>query len=227
MLFIITILLIFLFAFMCLSIYKSNYIDPESIGWNKYKLSTEDQYLLQDVQKELSKLLKDVTKLAKDNNIKMIADAGTLIGAMRHNGWIPWDDDMDFLVDMNDIKRFKNILINNNFHIESNHFYKNKGIKILTESGGFIDIFPIELKIKINGRQTKLNYSDLYPLNQSMFENTVVSTPRNIDEYLKTQLFYKKYKTIDSIPSYKYRNPKHMSEIKKWNKFLRKKNKHR
>lgn len=50
---------------------------------------------LPEVHIEMMRLLKIIDKVAKVNNIPYWIDGGSLIGAARHKGFIPWDDDLD------------------------------------------------------------------------------------------------------------------------------------
>jgi lipopolysaccharide cholinephosphotransferase len=50
---------------------------------------------LKDVQLRLLNLLKIIDEIARENNIDYWIDGGTLLGAVRHGGFIPWDDDLD------------------------------------------------------------------------------------------------------------------------------------
>lgn len=57
-----------------------------------YQLSDEELRQVQLIELEL---LIEVDRICKKNNIKYNIIAGTLLGAVRHKGYIPWDDDAD------------------------------------------------------------------------------------------------------------------------------------
>lgn len=56
----------------------------------------ERKYLsLQEIQQEELRLLNHLADFCESHNLTFSLDAGTLIGAVRHKGFIPWDDDID------------------------------------------------------------------------------------------------------------------------------------
>ena len=54
-------------------------------------------------------ILADVDKVCRLNDIEYFAEWGTLLGAVRHHGYIPWDDDMDICMKRQDYNKFLQI----------------------------------------------------------------------------------------------------------------------
>lgn len=67
-----------------------------------YKISSE----MKKVWAVQIDLLEQVKKICKKHGLKYFADSGTLIGAIRHKGYIPWDDDIDLVMMRNDYNKF-------------------------------------------------------------------------------------------------------------------------
>ena len=63
--------------------------------------------LLRKAQLRMLHILEVVDGICRKENIPYWLDAGTLLGAVRHKGFIPWDDDMDICILKKDYKRFK------------------------------------------------------------------------------------------------------------------------
>lgn len=117
---------------------------------------------LKELQGEELKILKDVHAFCTQHNIRYSLYGGTLIGALRHKGFIPWDDDIDIIMPRPDYDRFCNEYRSSDYKVaelkhEKDHMlgfarvYDDKRTTmvskvpwILQEVGVCIDIFPAD-----------------------------------------------------------------------------------
>lgn len=111
-------------------------------------------------------IMKDIIAICNKHNICYFLAGGTALGAVRHNGFIPWDDDVDLIMPRKDLNRFVQIFDqelgdkyelcspNAEPHMVSSlitEVYKKNTLKTILMNintpfpkGVHIDIFPIE-----------------------------------------------------------------------------------
>lgn len=122
--------------------------------------------LLRRQQMRMLEILVEVDKICKKHDICYWLSSGTLIGAMRHNGFIPWDDDLDIEMMRSDYLRLMEVLPSElpewlalqNDETDPNYFFfyakvrdrrsrmleQNNYDRQWQEQGIYIDIFPME-----------------------------------------------------------------------------------
>lgn len=129
----------------------------------RYYLSDEELRKVQMVQLEL---LQEVDRICKKCDIHYNIIAGTLLGAIRHDGYIPWDDDADVALMRDEYEKFRSACES---ELDTTRFYfqdhrntpgyrwgygklRRKGTSFLREhqehmpyeQGIFIDVFPLD-----------------------------------------------------------------------------------
>ena len=65
---------------------------------------------LKHLQKVLLMILKDFIEICEENDLNYYVCGGTALGAVRHNGFIPWDDDVDVYLFRKDYEKFLEIV---------------------------------------------------------------------------------------------------------------------
>ena len=72
---------------------------------NRELITLKDEDLKKMQEKSLE-IAKYVLSFCKERNIRIFFFAGSLLGAVRHSGFIPWDDDIDLIIPAPDFERF-------------------------------------------------------------------------------------------------------------------------
>ena len=120
---------------------------------------------LQIIKNAELRIVNEINQICLRNNIKYSMIGGTLIGAVRHHGFIPWDDDIDLMMERSEYERFLSISekeLSEEFYIADYEHTPSIGepfTKIMMKNtvmrecftgssnapaGIFVDIFPVD-----------------------------------------------------------------------------------
>ena len=135
---------------------RFNYFKKNNIDITTFPKATGQ---MRDIQLANLKILMFFDKLCKENNLTYWLDFGTLLGAVRHKGYIPWDDDIDISMMREDYEKVFDIVNNNKYdcdiyaeHYHSQNYpgkYFHTKIKHKKYPYLFVDIFPSDFLGKV------------------------------------------------------------------------------
>jgi len=109
---------------------------------------------LHKVHRANLEILRAIRDICKKHNITYLIDSGTLLGAVRHRGFIPWDDDIDLCFRREDFERFKviaNLELPKNMELVMPYEYQN--------GSAFYDFVP--RVVYLNSRRHSDNDEDM------------------------------------------------------------------
>ena len=107
------------------------------------------------------KIMEDIDAFCRANSIPYTISDGTMLGAVRHGGFIPWDDDLDILMLREDFDRFVATYPSDRYHLLFNargdeEYFVDGYAKVCdpsttyserrskTKYGVFVDVFPLD-----------------------------------------------------------------------------------
>lgn len=124
-----------------------------------------EKYELSPLQKKLLDMLRWFDQFCRDNNLNYYLLGGTMLGAARHQGFIPWDDDIDVGLFREDYEKFITLMENsvkeNKYIVEAPNSKNDdfcypyakiydisttliENYNIPLKRGIFIDVFPLD-----------------------------------------------------------------------------------
>lgn len=204
---------------------KHGFYDPISEATKSVTKVAEEEKTRLETLEEVRRLqlieleiLKEVDRVCRENGIKYYLGEGTLLGAIRHHGFIPWDDDVDILMPREDLEKFMKICdekLKPNYKFQYYHNVKDywvqspkvrlldktefeqPALKKYTEDvGPYIDIFPLDYAPEAFA---KLEWQERYikSYRRALFIKTGFSKPKNKKQ--KLLQLYTKFLTTKQI----------------------------
>lgn len=141
---------------------------------------------IEEIQSITLAIMKEIHGFCMNYGIKYSLAFGTLLGAVRHRGFIPWDDDIDIMMPRPDYERFIKTFSSEQYQVQSledreyyypyakvfdtRTFLKEELIRSYDGLGVFVDVFPVDgiplSSFQQRVVQTKQRF--LYKLHMSM-----------------------------------------------------------
>lgn len=115
--------------------------------------------------------MKDIDKICRENDIKYYLYAGTLLGAVVHKGFIPWDDDVDIVMFREDYDKFEKIIqeqYSDKYFMQTyitDYYHPNNRSKIRINGTKFNTVGDYDHKLKHNG--VFIDIAPIYPIPNS------------------------------------------------------------
>lgn len=174
---------------------KKHYASLESSESLLYEITNED---IEQLHKILLKMYDDLYAYCQKHSLKLIASGGTALGAVRHKGFIPWDDDMDLNLIREDYQSF---LI---------HFEEELGDKYDLLAPGYkkgANCFLMRVMRKNTTLKNMIDenspyptgiYCDLYPLDYAPDNRFLLSIKAIMADslrFISYSVFWKKYRS--------------------------------
>lgn len=139
------------------SIFKKMVLDNEDI----HMLSQEE---VEQVQRVLLDMMDDIHAVCEKNGLMYVLSGGCALGAVRHGGFIPWDDDIDVCMPRRDYDQFRDFMIaeyGDKYYVQEIRSCEDYDLNFMKvrlngtvfaeflepepeKAGIFIDIFPVE-----------------------------------------------------------------------------------
>ena len=207
-----------------------DYIDPQTVELHSSLVDTKKGRDLKIQQQYLTQIFKEFVDICNYYNIGYVAIGGTLIGAIRHKGWIPWDDDIDVALFKKDLDQIIKIYQTDPYLVKKYKITKGnnnvwadyKKVRLRAHPKIFLDLFLLKKSI-FNNKFTLVSYpkevlsfidrsnryvykDDIIPYKRAQFEEITINIPNNPVRFLER---IDGYSNVGKLPPVSQRKIRH------------------
>ena len=134
---------------------------------------------MKKLQNKILEIMVFIDKICRENNIEYSIMGGTALGAVRHGGFIPWDDDLDIFMTIDNYEKFKKV------------FNSLKQDKFVLQEWKVVDEYLEYAKVRMNGTTfIEENFKDDKKLHQGIYVDIMIlhKCPKN--KFVQKIIYY-------------------------------------
>lgn len=134
---------------------------------------------IKKVQNKILEIIKFVDKICRENDIVYHIMGGTALGAVRHKGFIPWDDDLDIFMTPENYEKFKKV------------FFENSQDKFYLQEWKVVDNYLEYSKIRMNGTTLiEPQFKNNKEIHQGIYIDIFILHKCPENKFIQKKLFY-------------------------------------
>ena len=154
------------------------------------------------VQGRILEIMKYIDKLCRSNNINYYIMGGTALGAVRHGGFIPWDDDLDIFMTPEEYLKFKSV------------FKKDHSEKFVIQEWRTVPEYLEYAKVRMNGTTfIEEAFKDRKDLHQGIYVDIMILHKVSENKVIQKLVYYEsKFVTLYALSQ---RNWKAKSKVQR------------
>lgn len=144
---------------------------------------------IKDVQKKILDIMKYIDTLCRENGIVYYIMGGTALGAVRHKGFIPWDDDLDIFMTPVQYKKFKEV------------FEKDGSDKFIIQEWRTTPDYLEYAKVRMNGTTfIEHNFRDRKDMHQGIYVDIMILHKVPKSAFIQKVVYYEsKFVTLYAL----------------------------
>lgn len=134
---------------------------------------------VRDVQDKILEVMKFIDKICRDNDITYYIMGGTALGAIRHGGFIPWDDDLDIFMTPSEYKKFVKAF--NQFHSKD----------FVIQEWRTVDSYLEYAKVRMNGTTLiEHNFADRKDMHHGIYVDIMILHKVPDNKKIQKKVYY-------------------------------------
>ncbi len=144
---------------------------------------------VKEVQSKILHIMKYIDKICRANDIEYFIMGGTALGAVRHGGFIPWDDDLDIFMTPNNYTKFKKILI------------EDKSSEFVLQEWKVVEEYLEYAKVRMNGTTfIEEAFRDRKDIHQGIYVDVMILHKCPENTFVQKAIYYaSKYVTAYAL----------------------------